>query len=186
MTPTSGSVAVKVLAINDFHGNLLPPAGGIKLPDPQNPDKTITLEAGGAERMATVVAQIKAKNPNHVFVAAGDLVGASPLLSALFHDESTIESLGMMGLDISSVGNHEFDQGIDELLRKQHGGCHPKDGCKGPTEFKGASTSTSPPAPSTRRPASPCRRPTRSSASTACRWASSASSLKGTAELVSA
>ena len=134
----SASVAVKVLAINDFHGNLLPPAGGIKLPDPQNPDKTITLEAGGAERMATVVAQIKAKNPNHVFVAAGDLVGASPLLSALFHDESTIESLGLMGLDISSVGNHEFDQGIEELLRKQRGGCHPKDGCKGPTEFKGA------------------------------------------------
>lgn len=136
--PVSGSVAVKVLAINDFHGNLLPPAGGIKLPDPQDPDKTITLDAGGAERMATVVAQIKAKNPNHVFVAAGDLVGASPLLSALFHDESTIESLGMMGLDISSVGNHEFDQGIEELLRKQRGGCHPKDGCKGPTEFKGA------------------------------------------------
>lgn len=136
--PMTGSVAVKVLAINDFHGNLLPPAGGIKLPDPQNPDKTITLAAGGAERMATVVAQIKAKNPNHVFVAAGDLVGASPLLSALFHDESTIESLGMMGLDLSSVGNHEFDQGIDELLRKQRGGCHPKDGCKGPTEFKGA------------------------------------------------
>ncbi|WP_082938277.1 bifunctional UDP-sugar hydrolase/5'-nucleotidase [Mitsuaria sp. 7] len=136
--PTTGSVSVKVLAINDFHGNLLPPAGGIKLPDPQNPDKTITLDAGGAERMATVVAQIKAKNPNHVFVAAGDLVGASPLLSALFHDESTIESLGMMGLDLSSVGNHEFDQGIEELLRKQRGGCHPKDGCKGPTEFKGA------------------------------------------------
>ena len=134
----TGEVAVKVIAINDFHGNLMPPAGGIKLPDPQAPDKTITLDAGGAERMATVVAQIKAKNPNHVFVAAGDLVGASPLLSALFHDESTIESLGLMGLDLSSVGNHEFDQGIDELLRKQRGGCHPKDGCKGPTEFKGA------------------------------------------------
>ena len=134
----TGTVAVKVLAINDFHGNLLPPAGGIKLPDPQDPAKTITLQAGGAERMATLVAQLKAKNPNHVFVAAGDLVGASPLLSALFHDESTIESLGLMGLDISSVGNHEFDQGITELLRKQRGGCHPKDGCKGPTEFKGA------------------------------------------------
>jgi 5'-nucleotidase len=134
----TGQVAVKVVAINDFHGNLMPPAGGIQLPDPQHPDKTVTLNAGGAERLATVVAQIKAKNPNHVFVAAGDLVGASPLLSALFHDESTIESLGLMGLDLSSVGNHEFDQGIGELLRKQRGGCHPKDGCKGPTEFKGA------------------------------------------------
>ena len=137
-TARTGRVAVKVLAINDFHGNLMPPAGGIKLPDPQDPDKTITLEAGGAERLATIVAQLKAKNPHHVFVAAGDLVGASPLLSALFHDEPTIESLGLMGLDLSAVGNHEFDQGLDELLRKQRGGCHPKDGCKGPTEFRGS------------------------------------------------
>ncbi|SEL60729.1 5'-nucleotidase [Roseateles sp. YR242] len=140
--PTAASnaqtVAVKVLAINDFHGNLLPPAGGIRLKDPADPSKTITIDAGGAERMATVVQQLKAKNPNHVFVAAGDLVGASPLLSALFHDEPTIESLGMMGLDLSAVGNHEFDQGITELLRKQNGGCHPKDGCKGPTSFTGA------------------------------------------------
>ncbi|WP_343630392.1 bifunctional metallophosphatase/5'-nucleotidase [Roseateles sp.] len=134
----TGSVAVKVLAINDFHGNLMPPSGGIKLPDPQDPSKLVTVAAGGAERMATLVARIKAKNPNHVFVAAGDLVGASPLLSALFHDEPTIESLGMMGLDLASVGNHEFDQGVAELLRKQRGGCHPTDGCKGPTEFKGA------------------------------------------------
>lgn len=134
----TGQVAVKVLAINDFHGNLMPPAGGIKLPDAQQPDKTVTVAAGGAERMATLVAQLKAKNPHHVFVAAGDLVGASPLLSALFHDESTIESLGLMGLDVASVGNHEFDQGIAELLRKQRGGCHPTDGCQGPTEFKGA------------------------------------------------
>lgn len=134
----TGAVAVKVLAINDFHGNLMPPVGGIKLADPQNPDNKVTVAAGGAERMATLVAQIKAKNPNHVFVAAGDLVGASPLLSALFHDEPTIESLGMMGLDVASVGNHEFDQGVAELLRKQRGGCHPTDGCKGPTEFKGA------------------------------------------------
>ncbi len=130
-------VSVKVLAINDFHGNLLPPAGGIKLRDPQS-GQLVTLEAGGAERMATVVRGLKAKNPNHVFVAAGDLVGASPLLSALFHDEPTIESLSLMGLDLSAVGNHEFDQGLEELLRKQRGGCHPKDGCKGPTPFTGA------------------------------------------------
>lgn len=131
-------VAVKVLAINDFHGNLLPPAGGIRIRDEQNPGKQITVEAGGAEYMHTAVAQLRAANPNHVFVAAGDLVGASPLLSALFHDEPTVESLGLMGLNASAVGNHEFDAGITELLRKQAGGCHPKDGCKGPTPFTGA------------------------------------------------
>lgn len=137
--PTSTApVAVKVLAINDFHGNLLPPAGGIKIRDEQTPGKLITVEAGGAEYMHTAVAQLRAANPNHVFVAAGDLVGASPLLSALFHDEPTVESLSLMGLNASAVGNHEFDAGITELLRKQSGGCHPKDGCKGPTPFTGA------------------------------------------------
>jgi len=135
---SGASVSVKVLAINDFHGNLLPPAGGIRIKDPAQPGQTITINAGGAERLATLVQQLKARNPNHVFVAAGDLVGASPLVSALFHDEPTIESLGMMGLDLSAVGNHEFDQGLAELLRKQNGGCHPKDGCKGPTPFTGA------------------------------------------------
>ena len=73
-----------------------------------------------------------------MFVAAGDLIGASPLLSAMFHDEPTIESLSLMGLAISAVGNHEFDKGKAELLRMQNGGCHPEEGCKGPHPFAGA------------------------------------------------
>ena len=44
----------------------------------------------------------------------------------------------MMGLEITSVGNHEFDEGKDELLRMQNGGCHPVDGCQGPHPFTGA------------------------------------------------
>lgn len=136
----SGPVQVKVLAINDFHGNLKPAPGGIRLrgEDPQDPNKLVTVPAGGSEHLHTAVAQLRAQNPNHIFVAAGDLIGGSPLLSALFHDEPTVESLGLMGLDVAAVGNHEFDGGIAELLRKQYGGCHPKDGCKGPTRFKGA------------------------------------------------
>jgi 5'-nucleotidase len=131
-------VAVKVLAINDFHGHLKPPPGGIRIKDPADPGKTVVVPAGGSEHMATLVAELRAKNPNHVFVAAGDLVGATPLLSALFRDEPTIESLSLMGLEIAAVGNHEFDKGADELLRLQRGGCHPGDGCKGPQPFKGA------------------------------------------------
>lgn len=131
-------VKVKVLAINDFHGNLKPPGGGIRIKDPADPTKTITVPAGGAEHLATAVQQLRAKNPNHVFVAAGDLIGATPLLSALFRDEPTIESLSAMGLEISAVGNHEFDKGAAELLRMQRGGCAPDDGCKGPQPFKGA------------------------------------------------
>jgi 5'-nucleotidase len=132
-------VSVKVLAINDFHGNLRPPRGGIRIKDPADASKTIDVPAGGSEHLATAVAQMRAKNPNHIFVAAGDLIGATPLLSALFRDEPTIDSLGMMGLEVTAVGNHEFDHGMAELLRMQKGGCHPIDGCKGPQPFKGAS-----------------------------------------------
>lgn len=135
----TGPVAVKLLAINDFHGNLKPPSGGIRVRDPRDPSKTINVAAGGSEHLATAVAQVRAKNPNHIFVAAGDLVGATPLLSALFNDEPTIESLGLMGLEVTAVGNHEFDRGAAELVRLLRGGCHPQDGCKGPAPFKGAS-----------------------------------------------
>ena len=132
-------VKVRVLAINDFHGNLKPATSGIRVADSANPGKTKTLPAGGAEHLATAVAELRKANPNHVFVAAGDLIGATPLLSALFRDEPTIESMSLMGLEMSAVGNHEFDKGAEELLRMQRGGCHPTDGCKGPAPFKGAS-----------------------------------------------
>jgi 5'-nucleotidase len=131
-------VDVRILAINDFHGNLRPPAGGIAIADPADHTKKITVPAGGAEHMATLLGQLRAQAANTVFVAAGDLIGASPFLSAMFHDEPTIESLSMMGLEIAAVGNHEFDEGKDELLRMQNGGCHPADGCQGPHRFAGA------------------------------------------------
>jgi len=131
-------VKVRVLAINDFHGNLRPAPGGLLTGDPAHPGRTITVPAGGAEHLATAVAELRAAHANHIFVAAGDLIGATPLLSALFRDEPTIESLSLMGLEASAVGNHEFDKGADELLRLQRGGCHPGDGCKGPRPFKGA------------------------------------------------
>lgn len=131
-------VRVKVLAINDFHGNLKPSLGGIRIKDPADPGKTVNIDAGGAEHLATAVAEMQARNPNHIFVAAGDLIGASPLLSALFNDEPTVEALSLMGLEASAVGNHEFDKGAAELLRMQRGGCNPTGGCKGPHTFTGA------------------------------------------------
>ena len=131
-------VDLRILAINDFHGYLRPPSGGIRIADPNDKSKKIAVAAGGAEQMATLVKQLKEGHRNTIFVAAGDLIGASPLLSAMFHDEPTIESLSMMGLQLASVGNHEFDEGKDELKRMQHGGCHPADGCQGPHPFMGA------------------------------------------------
>ncbi|MBK1613394.1 bifunctional metallophosphatase/5'-nucleotidase [Rubrivivax gelatinosus] len=133
-----GTVALRLLAINDFHGYLKPPPGGFRMPDTADPARTLTVPAGGAETLASAVRELAAGHPHHVFVAAGDLVGASPLMSALFHDEPTVESLSAMGLAFSAVGNHEFDDGADELLRLQRGGCHPVDGCRGPKPFAGA------------------------------------------------
>ncbi|SCL39826.1 5'-nucleotidase [Micromonospora pallida] len=126
-------VDVKLLALNDFHGNLEPPSGS---------SGTIAGQtAGGAEYLATYLQQLSQeskKQKNTITVAAGDLIGASPLLSAAFHDEPTIESLSLAGLDYASVGNHEFDEGANELLRIQNGGCHPVDGCADGTPYEGA------------------------------------------------
>jgi 5'-nucleotidase len=136
--PAAARVGLTVLAINDFHGHLRPPLGGIAIPDPNEAGKQVSVSAGGAEHLATLVKQLRADKKHSVFVAAGDLIGASPLLSALFHDEPTIEALSAMGLEITAVGNHEFDEGKAELLRMQNGGCHPREGCKGPHPFAGA------------------------------------------------
>src|SRR3569832_91581 len=134
----TGQVSLRILAINDFRGNLKPPPGGIRIKDSDDPTKNKIVPAGGAEQMATLVKQLREGHKNTIFVAAGDLIGASPLLSAMFHDEPTSEALSMMRLALSSVGNHEFDEGKDELLRMQNGGCHPADGCRGPHPFRGA------------------------------------------------
>jgi 5'-nucleotidase len=135
---SAGQVKLRILAINDFHGNLKPPPGGIRISDPDDPTKSSVVPAGGAEHMATLVKQLREGHKHTIFVAAGDLIGASPFLSAMFHDEPTIESMSLMGLALSSVGNHAFDEGKDELLRMQNGGCHPTDGCRGPHPFPGA------------------------------------------------
>jgi 5'-nucleotidase len=124
------TVNVQLLAINDFHGNLDPPGG--------SSGRIGTVNAGGVEYLATHIAQHRATNPNTLVVSAGDLIGASPLLSALFHDEPTIEAMNLLGLDFNAVGNHEFDEGAAELLRMQNGGCHPTDGCLDGDGFAGA------------------------------------------------
>jgi 5'-nucleotidase len=137
------TVDVQVLGLNDFHGNLEPPTGSGgrigALTGGACVAPTCYL-AGGVEYLATHVRNLRATNPkNTVFVSAGDLIGATPLISALFHDEPTIEAFNLMELDYNGVGNHEFDEGVDELLRMQRGGCHPVDGCQDGDPFEGAS-----------------------------------------------
>jgi 5'-nucleotidase len=124
-----------LLSFNDFHGNLEPPAGS---------GGTVNgVPAGGAEYLATTVGRLRTEarrgGRQVLTVGAGDLIGASPLISAAFHDEPTVEAMNTLGLDLSSVGNHEFDEGVAELRRMQRGGCHPVDGCADGDGFRGAS-----------------------------------------------
>ncbi|MFD3818565.1 bifunctional metallophosphatase/5'-nucleotidase [Streptomyces rubiginosohelvolus] len=134
------TVDVQLLSFNDLHGNLEPPAGSAGNISETQPDGTVkAIPAGGVEYLATSLRTARKGNPYSVTAAGGDMVGASPLLSGLFHDEPTIEALNGLDLDVTAVGNHEFDEGATELARLQNGGCHPVEGCyeKG-KKFKGA------------------------------------------------
>ena len=117
---------MRIIAINDFHGHLEPGDNAIAVPDPADPASTVLLRSGGAAFLATRISQLRAEQPRNVVVSAGDLVGASPLTSGLFHDEPTIDVMNAIGLDLSALGNHEFDHGVQHLLRLANGGCQPE------------------------------------------------------------
>ena len=130
--PNGPTIKIQILSFNDFHGNLEPPGGssGRVVIDHRIDPVTlkavdVTKDAGGVEYLATHLRTARMGNPNSVTVAAGDIIGASPLLSAAFHDEPTIEAMNTLGLEATAVGNHEFDEGYQELLRMQNGGCLP-------------------------------------------------------------
>ncbi|MGW6213844.1 bifunctional metallophosphatase/5'-nucleotidase [Streptomyces sp. NPDC055109] len=131
---------VQLLSFNDLHGNLEPPTGSSGRVTELQPDGTTkTIDAGGVEYLATHLRDARKGNKYSITAAAGDMVGASPLISGLFHDEPTIDALNKLDLDVTSVGNHEFDEGAKELARLQKGGCHPTDGCYDKkAKFKGA------------------------------------------------
>ena len=117
---TSAPITVKLVAFNDYHGNLESPGSfgqNTTIPSAQRP------AVGGAEYLAAYVAAMRAQNPNTVVVGGGDFIGATPLVSALFFDEPSVETLNLIGVDFSAVGNHEFDKGKAELKRLQNGGC---------------------------------------------------------------
>jgi 5'-nucleotidase len=139
--PPRGDVKLKLVGLNDFHGHISEAdSGTLTVPDPADATKTVRVNAGGAAFMATKVRELRQQNRNTVVVSAGDLIGATPLVSALFRDEPTIEAMNLIGLDIAGVGNHEFDKGLKELKRHAMGGCADPGGdpnlstCAGPTK----------------------------------------------------
>ena len=128
----SAGTRVQILSFNDFHGNLEPPIGSdAKMRETEDPQQ---YDLGGSEYLSTTLSILRKKAKHSITASAGDVIGGSPLLSGMFHNEPTVESMEALKLDVSSVGNHEFDEGLTELLRMQYGGCHPEDGCYFPDE----------------------------------------------------
>jgi 5'-nucleotidase len=123
--PKGQLIDLQLLGLNDYHGHV---EGGTI------PGTVDGKQAGGSEYLSAKLNELRQGNKYSLTVAAGDLIGGSPAFSGLFHDEPSVETLNAMQLDVSSVGNHEFDEGVTELLRMQNGGCHPVDGCYFPDE----------------------------------------------------
>ena len=120
--PRSHTEQIQILALNDFHGNLEPLPGEQRFADAAGVETRAQL--GGAARLGATLAGLRTGQANTVTVAAGDLIGASPLVSAYYLDEPAIMALNRAGLNIAAVGNHEFDKGVAELRRMQDGGCN--------------------------------------------------------------
>ena len=116
-------VQLRLIGINDFHGNLESTGLSLTLADPSGGDKPVKVPVGGAAALAGLVKALRAAAPNSLMISGGDLIGAAPLVSTLFRHESTIDVMNAIGLDVSTVGNHEFDAGATELMRIARGGC---------------------------------------------------------------
>lgn len=131
------TIEIQILAINDLHGQLEPPVSEMVIGYNET-GAPIRANAGGLEYLTTYIKKLRSENPNTLVVSAGDNIGASPIISSRFHDEPTIKALNIIGFNFSAVGNHELDNGPNEIMRIQNGGCHPTDGCLGNSSFEGA------------------------------------------------
>jgi len=118
---TPAPVTVKIVGLNDFHGNLEPLARPVRMVEADGSEHEVY--AGGAAWLASAVEEVKGDAANTLVIAAGDLIGGSPLVSSIFLDEPAIGAMNRLGLDFNAVGNHEFDRGWRELKRIQQGGC---------------------------------------------------------------
>lgn len=138
-TTAPSPISVKIIGFNDYHGNLQSPGTfGVNTLVPAASRPAV----GGADYMAAYVERLKSQNPLNVVVGAGDFIGASPLISALFFDEPAVETLNKIGLEFNAVGNHEFDKGKNELKRLQNGGCKIVGGVPDPNSCKGFGSAT--------------------------------------------
>ncbi|KEK23703.1 bifunctional metallophosphatase/5'-nucleotidase [Bacillus gaemokensis] len=99
LSSPSTNISVQLIGLNDFHGQL-------------NTTSTLHGKAvGRADYIAAYIQSYRDKKPNTLLVHTGDMIGGSPPISALFHDEPTMEFLNTLQFDVGTIGNHEFDRG---------------------------------------------------------------------------
>ena len=120
---TPRTIPLRLIVFNDFHGNLEP--GNLSLPfaDPLLATPSERVPVGGMAALSGMVKLLRVGMPYSLTLSSGDLFGASPLVSTLYRHETTVMQMNQLELDASVVGNHEFDAGLDELLRLKKGGC---------------------------------------------------------------
>ena len=116
---------LRIVAVNDFHGQI------------SKGRRFNNKDVGGAAILATYIKNSRAGAPYSLLVNGGDNVGASPPASALLQDQPAIDFFNRLGMDVGTIGNHEFDEGLEEMLRLYNGGKHPKVG-----DWKGANFPT--------------------------------------------
>lgn len=132
-------VTLRVVGLNDFHGNLEPIRRPTTLKGADGTDRQV--QVAGVAHLASAVASIREQAEHSLVIAAGDLIGGSPLVSSYFLDEPAIGAMNRLGLDFNAVGNHEFDRGWRELKRMQDGGCEKlalREPCAIESDFPGA------------------------------------------------
>lgn len=136
---SSSNVNVSLVALNDFHGYIQPST--YTYADPKNPTQQIATPAGGIAALSGLLMELRQQDPQLLFVGLGDLIGASPPVSSMWADEPSINALNLLGLEFSTLGNHELDEGKVELMRQINGGCQsPRSdkACKYTADFQGA------------------------------------------------
>src|SRR5438093_3166154 len=106
LQPASGETLITILHTNDTHSQIDPILEN---------DKTYAGK-GGVARRATLVKRVRKENPNTLLIDAGDVLQGTPYFN-FYRGEVEYKAMSMIGYDAGTIGNHEFDNGVESLAK---------------------------------------------------------------------